>query len=53
MNRLRSFLERYMMAAAFAEAGDHDTAIKVSRKPIQVRRVLRKHPRPQLRAPRF
>lgn len=53
---IKKFLERYMMASAFAEAGDHDTARELSRveqKPIQVRKSLRKRPRPRLQAPRF
>jgi len=52
---IRNFLERFMMAIAFAEAGDHDTAREFSKrvKTGAKRKSLRKRPRPRLQAPRF
>ena len=45
-----------MLAATFAEAGDHETARQFmvkERKRKRVRKTARKRPRLQLRAPRF
>ena len=44
-----------MMASAFAEAGDHETARLLSKRVktgAKVRKTLRKRPRPRLQAPR-
>ena len=51
---IREKIERIMLAITFAEAGDHDSArefLKEEKRPRESKRVSRRRPRPELRAP--
>ncbi len=51
MKKLAKKLERLFTAAAFAEAGEHDTAREILREEERPRQVNRISPRKELRAP--
>ena len=51
---IREKIERIMLAITFAEAGDHDSArefLKEEKRQRASKRVSRRRPRPELRAP--